>query len=163
MPTLTAAASPPTVPLVRVLLARIFGRKPVRLPGLHEATDWLGVRHCFTHPPEREAQASTAALNYVCAVALFLEAGSPRHRPACTLAHVAVAVSLVDHDALLTALATEPEAARLAQPLLDARQRGEHEHRAELLPGVRDLVADWHRQVDGATRQRVLAYFCSLS
>ena len=153
----------PNTPLVRALFDRVFGRKPVRLPGLHESTNWLGVRHAFTHPPEREARASAAVLNYVCAVALFFEAGDARHRPTCTLAHVAATVSLVDHDAVLTALFFEPEAARLVQPLLDARQRGEHEHRALLLPGTRDLVADWHRQVDAATRQRVLAYFTSIA
>lgn len=163
MPSAPIAPPPPNAVLVRAFLARVFGRRPVRLPGLHEATDWLGVRHACTHPPEREALASTAALNYACAVALFFERGDARHRPSCTLAHVAAAVSLVDHDAVLTALSADPEAARLVLPLLIARQGGDHGPRAVLLPETHALVADWHQQVDARTRAHVLAYFSSIA
>lgn len=159
----TATASTPTTPLVRAFLDRVFGRRSAPVPGLHDATDWLGVRRAATHPPEREDFFTLASLNYVCGVALFFESGDPRYRPACTLAHVAATVSLVNHNGVLTALAAEPAAAHLVLPLLHARTAGAHQQVAGIMPGARDLVANWHGQVDAITRQRVLAYFASIA
>lgn len=154
----TLQAPSPNTPLVLALLARLFKKKPVRVPELHETTTWLGVRHAFTHPPTQEDFFTTAALNYVCAVALFYEDGDAQQRPACTLAHVTATVSLVAHEVVLTALATCPEAARLVQPLLDAPGQV-----AGIIPGAHALVAELTQQVNTATRARVLAYFSSIS
>lgn len=149
---------------------RLFARRPLHLPGLHESTTWHGVRWTCTHPPERADACSLAALNYACAVALFLEApDAPRRpvgRPTCTLAHVAAAVRLVDHDALLNALEAEAAPARLVAPLLLARREGRHALVAALVPDAHALVAQWHRaaatQASADADARVLAYFRAL-
>lgn len=159
----TLPAPTPNTPLVRTLLDRLFNKNPVRVPALHETTTWLGVRHAFTHPPTREDFFTPAALNYVCAVALFYQGGDAQQRPACTLAHVAATVSLVAPKVVLTALATCPEAARLVQPLLDAHSTGAHGQVAGIIPGAHALVADLTNQVNTATRARVQAYFSSIS
>ena len=64
---------------------------------------------------------------------------------------------------MLTALAGDGNAARLLQPLLDARHAEAHEQVAGIIPGAHALVADLTNQVDTATRAWVLAYFSSIS
>lgn len=162
MPAVSTAPTSNTL-AIRGLLDRLFRKKPGRPPALHEPTNWLGVRNALLHPPTQEDFFTTAALNYVCGVALFFEAGDGRVRPACTLAHVAAAVSLVDQDAVLSALAGDANAARLVQYLHDARSAGAHQQVAGILPEAQALVAPLFQQVDAASRECVRSYFASIA
>lgn len=165
---LTNAASPLLPARWRLLFNQVFGRRSpnrpaVTQPGLHQPTTWLSIRNNFTHPANHEDFFTTAALNYISAVAVFLEAGKVSGRPACTLAHVAAAVSLVEHGAVLRAIAGEPTAAHLAQPLLSALAEGAQQQVAGVIAEAQTLVTPLLSPADSATHQRVLSYFQSIA
>jgi hypothetical protein len=113
--------------------------------------------------PEPEARDffGLSAANYVCALAAVLEA--PENEPTlpCTMAHLAVAVTLVDANTVLTAAARTRYGKELVQPLLTARDLGTGGQRQ--ISMVRNdairVVSQYYDQTDEPTRQLVVNYF----